>query len=61
VHPRFGGARRVWGTSTHFSDVNVQIVHGHVQMWNPNQSSLFTYAMVVRCALRSPWLTREEG
>ena len=49
VHPLLGEPKQegegfAW-------DSNAQIIHGHVQMWNPNQSSLYTYAMVIKHAL----------
>jgi hypothetical protein len=50
LHPLLG-AGNLKGGLIHESPVNAQIVHGYVQMWNPNHSSLFTYAMVIKHAL----------
>lgn len=53
VHPLLGEAKQKWGTFEASWDLNAQIIHGYVQMWNPNQSSLYTYAMVIKHALES--------
>jgi hypothetical protein len=50
LHPLLG-AGNLKGGLVHESPVNAQIIHGYVQMWNPNQSSLYTYAMVIKHAL----------
>jgi Prokaryotic E2 family E len=58
VHPRLGEAKRKWKGVEYSWDVNVQVVHGRVQMWSPNHDTLFTYAMVIKHALEGGWLAR---
>ena len=53
MHEIFGEPKREWGSAVYAYPINVQVVHGHVQMWNPNHSTIFTYAMVVKHAIET--------
>jgi len=63
VHPftdLFGEPKRKWETFEASHDLNVQIVFGRVQMWNPNHDTLFTYAMVIKHAILGAVCRRES-
>jgi len=61
IHKAFGEPKREWKTFKQLNyDVNVQIVHGHVQMWSPNHDTLFTYAMVIKRSLWGQWIQRQD-
>lgn len=59
----FGEPKRKWKTfeiMPYNDPVNVQLVHGHVQAWNPNHDTLFTYAMVIKHGIQGQWMSRRE-
>lgn len=58
LHDLFGVPKRKWETFENYCDVNVQIVFGNVQAWNPNYCTLFTYAMVIKHAMEGRWRGR---
>jgi hypothetical protein len=61
VRKGFGTPKHKWKTfeiMPYNEPVNVQLVHGHVQAWNPNHDTLFTYAMVIKQAMHGVWMPR---